>query len=137
MGVVSAGYSEIEHTADWEIKVWAPGLVSLLEQAAVGMYAISGTRIGGKNREYHQIKLQAIDPESMLVSFLSELLFISETQHLGFTGFQLNIENNILFGTLVGAPIISQTREIKAVTYHNMQIMENPSGLEVYIVFDV
>lgn len=137
MELLSAGFTEIEHTADWEIKVWAPDLISLLEQAALGMYKISGTRLERGTRETRQIELHALDPESMLVSFLSELLYITETQHIGFEKFYLYIENNILRGTLKGAPLAFQLREIKAVTYHNLKIKEGPSGLEVNIVFDV
>ena len=36
------GFREHAHTADWELEVWAPDLPALLEQAAHGMYAISG-----------------------------------------------------------------------------------------------
>jgi SHS2 domain-containing protein len=36
-----------------------------------------------------------------------------------------------------GAPIQTQSKEIKAVTYHNLEIRETSRGLEVSIVFDV
>jgi SHS2 domain-containing protein len=39
-----AGYREREHTADWELEVWAPDLPRLLEQAARGMYRLAGLR---------------------------------------------------------------------------------------------
>jgi len=39
-----SGFREREHTADWELQVWAPSFSGLLEQAARGMYALSGTR---------------------------------------------------------------------------------------------
>ncbi|MFC2053874.1 archease, partial [Chloroflexota bacterium] len=31
-----AGFREIEHTADWELEVWAPDILELLKQAAIG-----------------------------------------------------------------------------------------------------
>ena len=42
-----AGYRELEHTADWELEAWADDLPGLLEQAARGMYALSGVRLDG------------------------------------------------------------------------------------------
>ena len=39
------GFREHAHTADWELEVWAPDLPTLLEQAARGMYAISGVQL--------------------------------------------------------------------------------------------
>ena len=36
-----------------------------------------------------------------------------------------------------GAPITEQAKEIKAVTYHKLQVVETVRGFEVNIVFDV
>ena len=51
MTVPPHGYREIEHTADWELKVWAPDLRGLLEQAARGMYALSGIILDIRKKE--------------------------------------------------------------------------------------
>ena len=132
-----AGYQEVEHTADWQIEVWAPDLPILFEQAAHGMYALSGTQLGPEPKAVREIELQGQDPESLLVSFLTELLFLGESQGLGFDGFDLRLSDDDLFAHLQGGPIQSQSKEIKAVTYHNLEIKETSRGLEVNIVFDV
>ena len=45
MAKQSSGFREKEHTADWELDVWAPDLPALLEQAARGMYWLMGARL--------------------------------------------------------------------------------------------
>jgi SHS2 domain-containing protein len=38
---------------------------------------------------------------------------------------------------MLGAPVESQGKEIKAVTYHNLVIQKTQQGFETTIVFDV
>ena len=40
----TAGYRELEHTADWALEFWAPNFTELLEQAARGMYSLAGAQ---------------------------------------------------------------------------------------------
>jgi SHS2 domain-containing protein len=133
----SSGYCEIEHAADWELQVWAPSLASLLEQAARGMYALTGAELQEGAHQIRIIELSASDPESLLVSFLSELLYLSEQENLGFYSYNLEINGSALKAELHGAPLIQLNKEIKAITYHNMVISKTNRGLEVNIVFDV
>lgn len=132
-----AGFREIAHTADWELQVWAPDLRSLLEQAARGMYGLTGTRLKPGPRLNRRIDLQSVDRESLLVDFLAELLYLGEVEGLGFDTFDLVLENEALHAHVSGAPLESQIKEIKAVTYHNLAIRETERGLEANIVFDV
>jgi len=131
------GYRELHHTADWEIEVWAPNLPKLFEQAAFGMYALSGTHLYPEPRITHNLDLSADDAESLLVKFLAELLFMGEQYGLAFDMFELKIDQNHLLARLHGAPMTEQGKEIKAVTYHNLAIQSGARGLEVRIVFDV
>ncbi len=132
-----AGFSEREHTADWELEVWAPDFLGLLAQAALGMYSISGIRLKEELRQEREILLTALDRESMLVRFLAELMNLGEQEHLGFDVYQFALEGDWLSVGMEGAPITSQDKEIKAVTYHNLCIRETNEGLVVNIVFDV
>ncbi len=133
----SSGYREIEHTADWELEVWAADLSSLFEQAARGMYHLSGTQLNESPRLERRIKLQAVDTESLLVKFLSEILFFGQEESVAFDHFELVVNNNFLTARLTGGPLASLNKEIKAVTYHNLAIHQTKEGLKVNIVFDV
>ncbi len=133
----SAGYQEIEHTADWELAVWAPDLVGLLAQAALGMYALSKTELAQGSRQWRDFSVPYQDAETLLVDFLSELLFLGETETLGFDIFQFEIQEGVCHCKARGAPLISQGMGIKAVTYHQMMVEQDERGFRVHIVFDV
>ena len=137
MESLDRGFREIEHTADWELEVWAPDLLSLLEQAARGMYVLSGIRHQPGHPIQRSFKISAVDGEDLLVQFLSELLFLSEQERLVFDQFGLTMLGDTLEAKLVGRPILTQDKEIKAVTYHNLEIRQLPNGLSVNLVFDV
>jgi SHS2 domain-containing protein len=135
--IQAAGYREREHTADWELEVWAPDMPGLLEQAARGMYRLAGVRLKDSPRALHMLEIPFSDEESLLVNFLSELLFLAEEQGLAFDDFSLKIARNNLLAELSGAPLESLDKEIKAVTYHKLEVRQADRGLEVNIVFDV
>ena len=133
----SAGYREKAHTADWELEVWGPDLPALFEQAALGMYAQAGVRLQPVPRIGHRLELEASDLESLLVRFLEELLYLQSMEALAFDTFELQFTEYGLQGELLGAPIASLDKDIKAVTYHKLKVREGPNGLAVKIVFDV
>lgn len=131
------GYREIEHTADWELMVWAPDLPSLFEQAARGMYALSGLRFAPSAGQRRALRLEAGDAEGLLVLFLSELLHFIEHENLAFDCFQIELHGSVLIAELSGGAVQNIAKEIKAVTYHNLQVRQTAQGYRVNIVFDV
>lgn len=132
-----AGFREIEHTADWELEVWAPDLPALLEQAARGMNALSGVQIEQGPVQQRIFVLPATDSEKLLVSFLSELLYAQERDGLVFVSFNLTLHEDRLLARVEGVPLHSLDKEIKAVTYHNLRLRQTQRGVEARIVFDV
>ena len=137
MNQINAGYCEVEHTADWQLQVWAPDLSGLLEQAARGMYALSGLKLLTEPRIQQHLRFPLHEPERLLVAFLSELLWLAENQGLGFDNFEFAWGENDLDVHIIGAPIEAQTKEIKAVTYHNLVVQKTEAGFSASIVFDV
>ncbi len=132
-----AGFSEIAHTADWELEVWATDLSGLFEQAARGMYTLMGVHLLSTPRQSRTLEVDAIDGESLLVRFLEELLYIQSVDGLAFDLFQIGISEWKLQARLEGARVEFLEKEIKAVTYHRLKILYGKSQLEVRIVFDV
>jgi len=132
------GFRERAHTADWELEVWAPDLPALLEQAAHGMYTISEVQLVPGVTQDRTISLNAADAESLLVRFLSELLWLEQDQQLGFNQISVTVDDNYnLNADLRGSTIAKMNKEIKAVTYHNLVVQSSTAGLRVNIIFDV
>ncbi|MBN2502038.1 MAG: archease [Anaerolineales bacterium] len=132
-----SGYEELEHTADWALKVWAPDLEALFGQAAIGMNDLAEMELSESERIEKAFTLEALDAEGLLVEFLSELLYYSEMERLGFDHFELEIGAQQLTAKVAGSPIAALKKEIKAVTFYDLEIEQSAAGLEVVIVFDV
>ena len=131
------GFEEVSHTADWSARVWAPDLPSLFREAARAMNSLSGTVIGTGDRVSKTLEVEGPDVESLLVAFLSELVYYQEQENLTFDVFDLRVAGQWLKVAMEGAEIASVDKAIKAVTYHNLKIQRNAEGLETTIVFDV
>ena len=133
----AGGHQEQPHTADWALDVWSSDVVGLLQQAARGMYALMHARLLAEPREAYRFEMAAPDRETLLVTFLSELLYFTQRDGVAFDRFDLNYDGERLSAVVEGAPIESLVKEIKAVTYHNLAVRETERGLETTIVFDV
>jgi SHS2 domain-containing protein len=131
-------FREIDHTADWALEVWAPTMEGLLVEAARGMYALAGGVPSNAERTRRQISLTAGDAESLLVAWLQELLYFTESEGLAFDEFHFaHLSAQRLEAEVVGAPAQHLEKVIKAVTYHNLAIRASEAGYRVTIVFDV
>jgi SHS2 domain-containing protein len=141
--VSETGHRELEHTADWALEVWAPDLRELLEEAARGMYDLMGVELEAQTAEAKIcFSVDGIDREDLLVTFLSELLFYSEIRHMAFDAFELELDDDdaapSVSAALEGRPIETLDKEIKAVTYHGLEVREREDGgLSARVTFDV
>jgi SHS2 domain-containing protein len=132
-------YLEIEHTADRALRICGSNLQELLINAAAGMNSLLV-------QEYNEIvlpekkpvELDAIDSESLLVEWLSELAYWAETESLIFHKFDFHkISPTHVKATIHGNHVAQLDTHIKAVTYHNLKIIQTDEGLTATIVFDV
>lgn len=101
------------------------------------MYTLAGIETALPQTIARQVRLSAIDLESLLVAFLSELLFFVEEERIAFHDFDLDISINSLSCSMSGSPVTGIAKPIKAVTFHNLKIHALDDGFEVTLVFDV
>jgi SHS2 domain-containing protein len=132
-----AGFTELPHTADWALAVWAPEVPALLTQAALGMAALMGLQARSAPRVSQSFDLAFADLESLLIGFLSELLYLIQRDGVSYDQFDLTLTADQLHAIVSGRPIDRLAKEIKAVTYHDLRVVETDRGLEATIVFDV
>lgn len=132
-------FEEIEHTADWALRVRGSDMRELLINAACGMATLMVSDLSRLPTEVEQqFELESIDPESLLVDWLSELAYRAETEMLIFQEFELSeVTPTRLRATARGGFAPDLNKHIKAVTYHNLEIVETKNGLEATVVFDV
>ena len=136
----------IEHTADVGIKAHGNTITELFENAARGMFSVitcEGANPQGSLVEKNiEIDKDAGELEDMLVSWLSELLYIFNREKICFNSFKIaGLNNNSLKAVVGGVNIdLYQNdlyKEIKAVTFHNLKIEEDVEGFSCTIIFDV
>ena len=130
-------FKEIKHTADLSLQIWGKDILSLFKDAANGMYSLMGIHPNQNNQKRTSFTLQEDDLESLLVAFLSELLYLMESENVVFDKINLEINNNESTAQLEGCEILSIEKIIKAVTFHNMAIKKIQNQYMVDIVFDV
>lgn len=136
-------FEELEHTADWSIRVWGDSLEALFQHAAAAMFQLQGADMAAPPMTSTAVTCQAPDLEALLVTWLNELLFLSETRDLLFTRFDLTIvrqddaaEGWTLAGDAAGLPGRGPLAHVKAVTYHNIAVQQEAGQWWATVTFD-
>ena len=132
------GFEEVEHTADIAIRVRGRDLAELFANAAYGMTCQLADVDGVEPTVRYSIALEAYDVETLLVSWLGELLYLGERDGCVFADFDvLEVTPTWLRAVAWGGPVQEHGRHIKAVTFSEMEIVRTGEGHETVIVFDV
>jgi SHS2 domain-containing protein len=138
MQMTSVNYEEVDHTADWALRVRGRNLAQLLASAAQGMLELVGATPRAGETSRRKVRLEAADREALLVTWLEELLFPMELHGITYTAIDVQAaDDTSLVAEVVEAPSAPLRKHIKAVTYHNLKIDETADGLEATLVFDV
>lgn len=135
-------FEEIPHTADWSFRAFGRNLNELFENAAFAMFAMEGTippDAATRTPEVTRtIQASGIDHESLLVSWLNELLYLQDLNHETFYRFQVQaLSPRALSAAASGISNRNIEKLIKAATYHNLKIEQTPEGWQAVVVVDV
>ena len=133
---------EIDHTGDIGIEVRAGTLSELFERAAWGMFGVLTDMDTVRDREARAVTVEADDRASLMVRWLSELNFLHATQHVLFSRFAIEEMTDTRLAATAWGEAIDPDRhtvytEIKAITYHQLEIEETDDGWHVQIIFDM
>jgi len=132
-------YEEIEHTADVGIRAYGRSLNELFANAAEGIFSLIADLSSVKAVGEVEVRLTAEDIPTLLLKWLSELLYIHETQNLLFCKFDVDVKGTSLQGRAWGEAIDKKRHElklvIKAVTRHRLAVDAKKGFAEV--IFDI
>lgn len=129
----------IEHTGDLKLKVFGRDFLELFQNAALGLmnYLFGSLPADLKQEIQEHLTVQARDRETLLADWLSELLFLSETNKMCYFKFRFGtLTETELRAEVSGVPQPAK-EAIKAVTYHGLKISRTSSGYEAVILFDI
>jgi riboflavin kinase/FMN adenylyltransferase len=139
-------YREIEHTADRALWVWGSELPDLFAGAAEGMYSLMADLDGLVATDWRQVRLEALDRETLLVDWLNELLFLTEMERVLFVDYRIESLTESASTGPAGAALVARVggasmpvtkASIKAATFHDLEIVQADSGWSTQITFDV
>lgn len=136
-------YQVVPHLADFRLKLSADSLPELFLAGLKGMDTLLKS-----NLPYHEIgdlpitkrlELASLDISSLLIDFLSTILTLSYENKAIFCKVEFEeFKENLLKATVYGKVIDKFDKDIKAVTYHEVEIQKNNEGkYETLVVFDI
>jgi len=135
-------YKFINHTADVGIKVWGESLESLFENAAYSMFDILTELDKVKVKESLGVEIEGKRTDELLADWLRNLLYKFNGE--GYLLREFNIEeiSKKDLKAKVGGEKLDLSRhtlktEIKAVTYHGLEVKKTSQGWEAQVIFDV
>jgi len=132
-------YEEIEHTADVAIRAYGRTLDELFANAAEGMFSLIADVSAVKPVGEIEVRLTADDNPTLLLRWLTELLYVHETERLLFSSFDAHVAGTSLVGHARGEPIDKKRHElklaIKAVTRHRLTV--DPEKGIAEVIFDI
>jgi len=135
-------YQLIEHTADVGFRVTAPNLTDLLEESARALFALivlNSHQIQPKTEL--QIKVLGDRADDLLLDWLSELLYVFDSQRIVFCRFNVHVAADGVSGQAWGEPLDPSRHqlghEVKAITYHDLTVRRMDDRWEAKVIVDV
>jgi len=131
-------YEILEHKADLKIRAFGKTKEELFENAMIGMF--EGARYEDEGKKIKkEIKVSSQDLLSLLVDFLSEILYLSEVNHQVYYQIQFKkFTDKNIEGILLGKKLKRIGVVIKGATYHDLDIHQKKDKTwEATILFDI
>lgn len=135
-------FEVFEHTADLGIRVTASSEDELFAEAARALFSVivanpdsvqpvveKAVEVAGDQRDY------------LLFDWLTELLYLFESQQLLLAEFTVRLEAHGLRGIARGEPLDRERHqldhEVKAVTYHRLRVQSTALGWQAEFIVDI
>ncbi len=133
-------YEILDHKADLKIRAFGKTKEELFLNVLSGMSENMKPELqkpGEKTKR--KIKLSSFDFQALLVDFLSEILYLSQVnKEVFFEAKFKKFSENEIDGEIFGQKTERFGEDIKAVTYHNLEIKKTKNKTwEATVLFDI
>jgi len=135
-------YETFDHTADVGIRAFGKTVEDVFVNAAYALFDLLTNLKSVQSRVNREIIVEGMDLEDLLVRWLSELLFLCEGEGYLFREFSiLSLTPNSLKAVVEGE-IFDPARhefktEIKAITYHQVEVAQKDGRWVGKVIFDI
>jgi SHS2 domain-containing protein len=143
---LESGFNYHDHTADITIECWAPDLIEAFEQAALATFEVILDTSTVKPHETIEISLTATDLEELLVEWIGKLIALIDINGQFYSKFSVDHIEAIPDGYILEARALGEaidherhdTRtEVKAMTYADLKILEEPNCTRIWFTVDL
>lgn len=131
-----------EHTADLGLRARAPDLNTLFAEAAACLFSAVLDNVGEiRPNQTVEIAVPGTDRELLLYDWLRDLLREADERGMVFGRFAVTVTDTGLTGTAWGEPLDRDrhqlSREVKAITYHELKVEETADGWLAEVIIDI
>ena len=135
-------FTLLEHTADLGIIVRGRNLRNLFEVAAKSMMYIMVKGKPADITKTFNLSVEGYDLADLMVRWLGEILYLFEGEHELVTGVEIiSVSHSHLDATLETVSFDTNLHEIlceiKAVTFHQIEVVKKDDHWETRIIFDL
>ncbi len=136
-------YEFLEHTADVMFRAYGKTWEEVFENAALATFAAMVDVERVEPRERRVVEAEGETLEELLYNFLTELLLLKDSEALVFSRFHVHISGGPpyrLRAEVWGEPVKPEHNpraDVKAVTFHGMEVGERDGRKYVQVVLDV
>jgi len=135
-------FEVIDISGDVGLRAYGEGLKDAFTNAAIGMFSLITDLEKVKEEKVINVSVESDSVESLLVSWLNELIFYFDTY--GFLGKKVLITeftSSLIKASVSGEDFDPERHEskllIKAATYHMLKIEEKNRRWEIAVIFDI
>jgi protein archease len=132
----------LDHTADIGLIVYGEDLNTLFENAGKAFFHLITDLRKVRQRIERRIEVRGEPLERLMVDWLSELLYLHDVENLLFKGFKIESVGEEGLKAVVkgeqfqeGVHVIKT--EVKAVTYHRIEVRKDNRMWRAQIIFDL
>jgi SHS2 domain-containing protein len=132
----------VEHTSDVGIRAYGHSMAEVFENCAQGMMSLMLDPGRVEPRRRVRLSARGRDAKSLLVSWLSEILYLVDAENWALASFEVSeVSELAVAGWGSGEPLDPAKHglklEIKAPTYHMLELDEGEGAWTAQVIFDV
>jgi SHS2 domain-containing protein len=132
----------VEHTADVGLRAYGETLADVLEQATLALAEIEGIWRPGAGEEV-RIELEAGDPGALVVDWLSEIIYLQDSRGAALADVRVEDATETSVRGVVGLVPLDDVGgedegvQVKAITYHQLEVGRDDGGWRAQVFVDV
>ena len=132
----------LDHTADIGIVVYGENLKALFENAGEAFFRLITDLRKVRRRVEKRVNIGGESLDRLMVDWLSELLYLHDVENLLFKGFEVDsVGQEGLRATVKGESFREGVHviktEVKAVTYHQIEVRREKEGWRAQVILDL